>query len=312
MKAKSRKRLLISSTSMLLVSALALGTATFAWFTNNKKVTAEGMQVTAAAAKGLQITGVNGTPTDGVADTDWGASYTFHELGTTLLNAVSVPYSTNSSTYNVIPANTFYPSGVSNTGILKSDNASNFSGWQTNTAYPSKSNTKGTEASAKNGYFAAYQVGVRMTEVDADYANGSTARPSVQTIHGKITMNATTADKNALEYMRVAVLSERTDVNNAISGEGIQTVMAKAADTTAVASLTGENANLAAEKEKVEGETETVGTDEVITYEWTFNGLQRTAPKYFTILVWFEGQDPECVDANISLTGKINAEFWYV
>ena len=33
MKAKSRRRLLISSIAMLLVAMLALGTATFAWFT---------------------------------------------------------------------------------------------------------------------------------------------------------------------------------------------------------------------------------------------------------------------------------------
>ena len=35
MKTKSRKRLLISSVAMLLVAMLALGTATFAWFTTS-------------------------------------------------------------------------------------------------------------------------------------------------------------------------------------------------------------------------------------------------------------------------------------
>lgn len=40
MKTKSRKRLLISSVAMLLVAMLALGTATFAWFTQNTSATA--------------------------------------------------------------------------------------------------------------------------------------------------------------------------------------------------------------------------------------------------------------------------------
>ncbi len=43
MKAKSRKRLLISSVAMLLVAMLALGTATFAWFSQNSKATASGI-----------------------------------------------------------------------------------------------------------------------------------------------------------------------------------------------------------------------------------------------------------------------------
>lgn len=40
MKTTSRKRLLISSVAMLLVAMLALGTATFAWFTQNTSATA--------------------------------------------------------------------------------------------------------------------------------------------------------------------------------------------------------------------------------------------------------------------------------
>ena len=40
---KSRKRLLISSIAMLLVAMLALGTATFAWFTQNTTATASGI-----------------------------------------------------------------------------------------------------------------------------------------------------------------------------------------------------------------------------------------------------------------------------
>lgn len=55
MKAKSRKRLLISSVAMLLVAMLALGTATFAWFTSSTTATANGIKVSTIKSSELQI-----------------------------------------------------------------------------------------------------------------------------------------------------------------------------------------------------------------------------------------------------------------
>lgn len=55
MKTKSRKRLLISSVAMLLVAMLALGTATFAWFTQNTSATADKLSVQTVKASELQI-----------------------------------------------------------------------------------------------------------------------------------------------------------------------------------------------------------------------------------------------------------------
>ena len=55
MKAKSRKRLLISSIAMLLVAMLALGTATFAWFTQNTTATAEGLTMRTSKTSSLLV-----------------------------------------------------------------------------------------------------------------------------------------------------------------------------------------------------------------------------------------------------------------
>lgn len=55
MKAKSRRRLLISSIAMLLVAMLALGTATFAWFTSSTTATASGIKVKTIKASELVI-----------------------------------------------------------------------------------------------------------------------------------------------------------------------------------------------------------------------------------------------------------------
>ncbi|MBQ8538238.1 MAG: hypothetical protein IJ433_01145 [Ruminococcus sp.] len=50
-----RKKALLSSVAMLLVALVALGSATFAWFTQNPTVSAEGLTLKATAAAGLQI-----------------------------------------------------------------------------------------------------------------------------------------------------------------------------------------------------------------------------------------------------------------
>lgn len=55
MKTKARRRLLVSSLCMLLVAIVALGTATFAWFTSDPTATASGLKVKATAATGLLI-----------------------------------------------------------------------------------------------------------------------------------------------------------------------------------------------------------------------------------------------------------------
>ena len=52
---KSRKKMLLSSIAMLLVAILALSAATFAWFTVNKTVTAQGFNAKAASSIGLKV-----------------------------------------------------------------------------------------------------------------------------------------------------------------------------------------------------------------------------------------------------------------
>ncbi len=55
MKTSSKRRVLVSSVSMLLVSMLALGTATFAWFTQNTTATAEGVYAKSVKTSSLEL-----------------------------------------------------------------------------------------------------------------------------------------------------------------------------------------------------------------------------------------------------------------
>lgn len=59
MKTKSRKRLLVSSVAMLLVAMLALGTATYAWFTSSASIEAKGLNVKTSQVSELQISDYN-------------------------------------------------------------------------------------------------------------------------------------------------------------------------------------------------------------------------------------------------------------
>lgn len=65
MKTTSRKRLLVSSVAMLLVAMLALGTATYAWFTSNTTATANGLNVKTSKTSTLEIS---------KSDHEWGTS----------------------------------------------------------------------------------------------------------------------------------------------------------------------------------------------------------------------------------------------
>ncbi len=84
MKKSSRKRLLISSIAMLLVAMVALGTATFAWFTSSTTATANGINVQTVKASELQISSVN---------VDWGTKIDYG-----VKNKVLLPASTDNGT----------------------------------------------------------------------------------------------------------------------------------------------------------------------------------------------------------------------
>ena len=68
MDTKALKKQMGAAIAMVLVAAVALGSATFAWFVNNTKVTAESVDVTAKSANTLLISH------DGTA---WGTTTTF-------------------------------------------------------------------------------------------------------------------------------------------------------------------------------------------------------------------------------------------
>ena len=64
MKTTSKRRVLISSVAMLLVAMLALGTATYAWFTTDSTTTAKGINVKTTKKSTLVVSSVSSDWTD--------------------------------------------------------------------------------------------------------------------------------------------------------------------------------------------------------------------------------------------------------
>jgi hypothetical protein len=288
MKKNSKKKVLLSSVAMLMVGTISLGTATFAWFTNNKTVTADGMKVTSSAAKGLQITGKNGIG-GSVQDANWGPKYTFNT--TAMLQPISVNYSDASGNYANI-TDGWYPADVKVTGAYTEAGKTNFTGWTKNTDYPDVIETVGKEAVGSNDFFLAYEVGLRSTGDD------------INDVKLQVNIKDGATGQKGSEYMRVAILDQKGNTVQNYKSDDIEMVVGKETTPNAVSEVTKagdvETATLVNQK-LVKG-----GADNEVTI-----GQVTQTPQYYTILVWFEGQDSECVDDYTNAEGLIDVKFYY-
>lgn len=280
-----KKRALVSSVAMLLVATVAVGSATFAWFTSNKSVTADGMKVTASAAQGLQITGNNGA--------NWGPTYSF-QAAERKLQPVSLNYTID----DVLPATdaAYYPGEAKITGPWTAAQDKNFLDWKSvKTADIPKAAISGEAISAKNAagdYFVAYEIGVR---------NSSTAAGD-KLDNVKVRVNFT---GEAASYARAAIIKQsgnRTTVDytadnvaivygNAEAGKNLLINAIEPAVSTKTAVLTAPSATNAASDKQCS----------VITNK----------PTYYTLLVWYEGQDVDCIDDNQAKSTNISITFYY-
>ena len=112
MKAKSRKRLLISSIAMLLVAMLALGTATFAWFTTSTTSTASGIGVKTIKSSNLQISKL---------DKNWGTTVSYGTTNKVLMPASSANGNTWVKATAALPTVMTAKSGSGDTAVANTD-----------------------------------------------------------------------------------------------------------------------------------------------------------------------------------------------
>ncbi|MEE3333376.1 MAG: hypothetical protein VZR54_03760 [Ruminococcus sp.] len=266
----NRKKMLLSSIAMLLVALVALGSATYAWFTINREVEAKAMNVTAATAKGLEITIDNAA--------NWGRTKSYKAFATatdSTLAPVSFQY-----TATALQGTGYYPSDVSTSGALTSATLNTASNWNDVTLPTAQATTlDNTDAKKSNGSVAAYRMGIRSSsEAISD-----------------VTMTLTYADDGdtgAGEFIRFAVVDEN-DSNKVVAG-----IADGAASTYPI---------------KKTGSTYSVDTTAQVALSNSKTGItapaKTSAVQYYTVYVWFEGQDSQCNDAHQGLTGNLDIKF---
>lgn len=275
----SRKKILLSSVAMLLVALVALGSATYAWFTLNKTVYADGMNVKATSAEGLLIRGKN-------QDTAWGPKYTFTSFTATspkILSPVSLAYTT-SDAYGTA-ATPVIATDVSKDGggPYTTADAAEFKNWST-TSIPTVSAAANAEFTANNDYFMVYEVQVKSS--------------SEKELTGvKMNVSFTDADDNlgASEFIRVAVFEEGT-----LKYVGATQGTSETFNAVTSATKSGDTWTVTTADQK----TQAFATDVAVS------NATSTA-KTYKIVIWFEGQDAQCTNAHQQAQGTVRVDFSY-
>lgn len=269
MKRTSRKKVLLSSVAMMMVATVSLGSATYAWFTNQTTATAKTMTVKANAAIGLKIMGDN--------DTEWKTDATFDNNGNAgvALNPVSVNYTDGAAITKITTATASSATVV--TGI-------------TDVSIPSFSDP------VKNSDdYAVYQFKAAYTGEDADqylYLTG-------------LTIKDTVSGKNAANYARAAIIDNSTksvvDVFDLTGGTTAALNGSSSTDAQGkfVAGTTDVTTTAQAEK----------GGLDIKLSSSKLTKTDAEKPLSFSVLVWFEGQDADCKDDNAGNTAEIEMFF---
>lgn len=248
MKTTSRKKLLISSVAMLLVAMLALGTATFAWFSTSTTAKANNLKVQTIQASNLLIRKEFGGT---AASKDWATQISYSDENPATLEPAS---STDFKTWFTALAPSYNAAGEAASSIKKLDETPGFVVEKPFQLYY-KADTDAEDLSVNWGLSIAHK--------EARYE----------------------------DFIRVAILDEtgktvfvygKTDDDNSLQ--------LKSGSTT-VGEHSG-NSNVT-----------TTATGASLT---TFKPQDI---KSYTLVVWYEGTDPQCLDENAITLNDISLTF---
>lgn len=258
MKTTSRKRLLISSVAMLLVAMLALGTATFAWFTTDTTTQATGISVQTSKKSLLLVSSRTSEWTDNL-------NYNF---GTDTAKKLLQPASSydGANWYKAQAVNGM--SGVATTG--------------------EKITGVGTNAAAEGNVFCN-MLNVKNT--------GAEPAANV-TITATISETAVTSGKNYLRVALVpsdcTADNGRGTATVASAKEFRDNIYSAGADAAKPVEYVG--ASVADKKGAIKAadlDVQTKGNSISVKA----GTLKQNEAKYYMLIVWFEGQDEDCQDA---------------
>lgn len=278
MKTSSRKRLLVSSVAMLLVAMLALGTATYAWFTQDTSARTKNLSVHTSKSSSLEISKSTGgwqTEVDyGFADKLLIPTTSFN--GTDWFTATAA----NEAAYNALTG------GVSKVELTNGKNETYFIKNQLNIRNAGDAKVGNVKIKFSIPSSADYDyVRVALVETTTqgeNVANKGTFATSIYDNKSENSFTMQDLDNNS-ETPDVKVPARTYKSIKAVKGTGESQTVTYSDDITPTSSDTGSfEINVKDLNAKVVGEGGTVTYDAV----------------YYNLYVWFEGQDSQCYNAN--------------
>lgn len=264
---KFRKRALLSSVAMLLVALVALGSATFAWFTANPNANASGLQMKTTASAGLVVR------TD--TDTEW--SHSAH-----------LAY--NKPSFNALPVSQ-EQSDPDKFWTVGADNSSN---------YGAKSGESMTAATSMgyNGTESIYKEKIYCRLSDGSDANANSGK-KVQ-IKGITITPSNNTDASMASAMRVAI----ADKNGNLLGTWATAITGANGTKTTTGGTAGSFGRTEG-GETVAGLA--VAQTSGMTLDTGLVGLSAASDSdsnYITVYVYLDGQDSLCYSDKVGLVNS--------
>lgn len=282
-KEKRSKKRLILLLLLLIITGVMLSTATYAWFTSNRTVTVEDIDVNVAASGGIQIS-VDGTSWKSIiTNQDLADAHTTYAAATNQIPSVLKPVSTAakslSNGYLSMWLGTVSTSETpTNKGeyILSTEDVSTVA-----------DNSNSGAANGTNGHFVMFDLFIRLDD------NGSDAMPLYLTDGSNVTFKSGGSDLGTQNAARVAFINEGN--------------IATGSELTAIQALTTtETSNIYVWEPNYDTHTTTGIANAYSYYNSTEQGNAYTAANAKTQVPYF-GTIAEVTTAEDVLLSKANA-----
>ena len=260
-----RKKALLSSVAMLLVAAVAVGSATFAWFTQSMSAKADGIFIKVMRGSSLLLSNVKNPQ-----NTDWKPNLKYEDAGTDVKNL------------ELFPA-----SSANGTNWFHTHSSSEDSGaWTYNDGKNEITEFQVDDDAGQHVYHSMLNVknGGSGTDVKAfEGVKIECNNPSALGDYGRIALvpcSASGVNKGGADAFDKKVFA----YNDATPYQAINNKELTAEHTLQTTQITP--TSLSASNKTVAN----IGT------------LEADTPQYFNLYIWFEGQDKECKEANFPRT----------
>ena len=282
MKTNSRKRLLVSSVAMLLVAMLALGTATYAWFTQNTSATTSNLSVYTSKSSSLEISKSTAV---------WGSTVDYEFANKKLLPASTAD---GKNWFEAVAADE--KSFASAKGEVKSISLT--SGRNNSYFFKEQLNIRNAGAAAVENVKIKFTIGNSSTY---DYLRVALV-PTTGT--GASVADSPETGKSFVNY----VYANTSNNSSSTTGEGESAVTTYSKKYGAIATVTGTGSTqtfTTTDITPISGDATTglvtidvTGTGEKLDAYDASAGEDGYDCRYYNLYVWFEGQDLQCYNAN--------------